>query len=119
MRIEEIAALNWRDTSGQEELAGLVETTLESVGAPGISTSDLMQKLGAKTKDYKGLADQLGHFRRDNPEYVTKGDKLGQYGKPSYRWHAPIAKVELTPEQRKAWMKANDPETYAALYEPK
>lgn len=114
--IEEIAMLHWRDGSGQDDLAALVEIALSGVAKPGITTSELMQKLGAKTKHYKGLADQLGSLRRDNPALVTKSEKPGAYGKHSYRWHEPEAAPALTPEQRRAQLKLDNPELYAELY---
>jgi len=93
--IEDIAALHWTDHTGQDDLLTLTMRALDGVLPPGITTSALMGLLGAKTKDFKGLANQLGSLRKDNPDLVTCQEKPGAYGKPSYRWHRSRDMIEM------------------------
>ena len=114
--IEQIAALHWQDGTAQSDLEAWLLPVLEATPEPGISTSDLMRRIGAKTAWMKGLSSQMGMWRKDNPDYVTLQARPGAFGKPAYLWHSAKPKPSMTQDQRRTWLKENDPETYALLY---
>lgn len=88
MDIHQFSKLFWGNRDHTAELARMIQRALKGVEAPGMSTSDLMHKLGAKNADMKGLTPQLSWVRKDYPEFVTAGKPNGvTFGRPTYRWH--------------------------------
>ena len=96
-----------------------IETVLNDVAEPGISTSELGRRLGAKAGGMKALTPWIALARKTGAldGYFTQGaPHYGTFGKPAYLWHAAKPKPAMTQDQRRTWMKENDPETYTLLY---
>lgn len=121
MSIQEIAATSHWKTEALEPLALLVADYLGTL-EPSITigTTDLLAKLGWSHDMGRDVFAHLGNARKRGllEGHFTAGKPTyGTFGKPSIRWHAARVerKREMTKEERIAWIKENDPESYAAM----
>jgi hypothetical protein len=118
MTLEQIAAAHWTNGDAAKALGSLVTSWLdEQPQGQTFGTSEVMRALGATTGLLTRLSAHISNARKDGicDGYFEHGKK-GPFGKPVIVWHAAKPKAPMSREDKLAWMKQNDPETYALLY---
>lgn len=120
MNISEIAAIPYWKEEGAAAAADIVTEHLDRAEPKvSISTTTLLHQLKWNLDMGRSIFAHLSNARAQGllAGYFTVGKPSAfTYGKPSYRWHAPEARKEMTKAEKKAWFKENAPEEYTKIY---
>lgn len=81
----------WYQTD-KDDICDLYNAVLDvvcDIPAPGISTTDLMRRMGATKKNMDGLTKALVQLRARHPLFATAIPGQGTFGKNLILWHDP------------------------------
>ena len=117
--LDEISDAPENDPDAAIALADLARLVLDDL-APGVTigSTTLLQRTGAKYHQLKPLSRWLYAARFDGllDGYWDTNEKRRVFGKATTDWHRAPPRKEMTPAEKKAWFKENDPAQYALIY---